>query len=150
MGTHPTDVRITLLRAVLAVTALGHLVTGLSFWFFPRLAIDEVLAWGDPSGWTAILGAYDVAVAYAMWLAFRDPEGNPGLLRFAAVLLALHAGTHAYFNLWGGAPSRLWIPTAILLAGSVLLVVLAPRSPEAERDDSVERPPADAATSVTR
>jgi hypothetical protein len=123
----PLDVRLALLRTVLAVAAAGHAITGLSFWFVPHLAIDEVLAWGEPSGWTAILGAYDLAVAYALWLAFRDPAGNPGLLRFAAVLLALHAGTHAYFNIWGGAPSRLWIPTAILALGSVLVVALAPR-----------------------
>lgn len=138
-----------MLKAVLIVAALGHLVTGLAFWFVPRLAIDEVLAWGDPSGWTTILGAYDLAVTYALWLAFRDPAGNPGLLRFAAVLLALHAGTHAYYNVWGGAPARLWIPTALLVSGAVLIVVLAPRSgrasPSADAAGSGKAAPASAA-----
>lgn len=119
--------RLILLRTVLAVAALGHLIVGLSFWFVPELAIDEILAWGSPSGWTSILGAYDIAVAFGLWTAFRDPERNVGLIRFAAVLLTIHAATHAYYILWGDSPSRLWIATAYLLVGAGLLVWLSPR-----------------------
>jgi len=118
--------RAVLLRFVLGVAALGHLVVGLSFWFFPELAIDEILAWGNPSGWTSILGAYDIAVACGLVIAFRDPEANRGLILFVAILLTIHAGTHAYYNIWGDAPARLWLPTAYLLLGAALLAWLAP------------------------
>lgn len=119
--------RLILLRTTLAVAALGHLIVGLSFWFVPELAIDEILAWGQASGWTSVLGAYDIAVAFGLWTAFRDPERNAGLIRFAAVLLSIHAATHAYYILWGDSPPRLWIPTAYLLLGAVLLLWLSPR-----------------------
>lgn len=116
-----------LLRTVLAVAALGHLIVGLSFWFVPELAIDEILAWGQPSGWTSILGAYDIAIAFGMWTAFRNPERNVGFIRFAVVLLTIHAATHAYYILWGDSPARLWIATAYLLLGAVLLLWLSPK-----------------------
>ncbi len=119
--------RLTLLKVVLAVAAFGHLIVGLSFWFVPELAIDEILAWGQPSGWTSILGAYDLAVAFGLWTAFRAPEQNVGLIRFGAVLLTIHAATHAYYIVWGDAPPRLWIATAYLLIGAALLLWLSPR-----------------------
>ena len=119
--------RRILLRTVLGVAALGHLIVGLSFWFVPELAIDEILAWGQPSGWTSILGAYDIAVAFGIWTAFRDPERNVGLIRFGAVLLTIHAATHAYYIVWGDSPPRLWLATAYLLAGAMLLLWLSPR-----------------------
>ncbi|MEA2447072.1 MAG: hypothetical protein QOK47_709, partial [Actinomycetota bacterium] len=43
-------------RFVLVATAFGHLIVGLSFWFAPHLAVEEILAWGPASGWTTILG----------------------------------------------------------------------------------------------
>lgn len=122
---------------VLGIVALGHLIVGLSFWFVPKLAIDEILAWGQPSGWTSILGAYDVAVAYGLFVAFRDPERNVGLIRFGAVLLTIHAATHAYYIVWGDSPPRLWIATAYLLVGAALLTWLAPREVPARVSASV-------------
>jgi hypothetical protein len=114
------------LKVLLAAAAIGHLVVGLSFWFFPEWAIDEVLAWGPPSGWTSVLGAYDLAVAFGLVLAFRDPAGNTGLIKFVAVLLALHSATHAYYIVWGDAPQRHWFVVAYLLAAGLLFWWLAP------------------------
>ena len=123
------EMRLRTLRAILAVAAIGHLVVGLSFWFFPDLAIDEILAWGPPSGWTSILGAYDLSVAFALLLAFRDPQANSGIIRFVAVLLSLHALTHAYYILWGDAPDRHWFVVTYLLGGGIVLWWLAPLQP---------------------
>jgi hypothetical protein len=114
------------LRAILAIAAVAHVVVGLSFWFFPDLAIDEILAWGPPSGWTSILGAYDLSVAFALVLAFRDPYANSGIIRFVGVLLSLHALTHAYYIVWGDAPDRHWFVVTYLLAGGVVMWWLAP------------------------
>ncbi len=122
--------RWLVLRLVLGIACIGHLVVGLSFWFVPQLAIDEILAWGEPSGWTSVLGAYDIAVAVGLAMALRDPDAHAGFIRFVAVLLSLHGGTHAYFNIWGDSPPRLWLPTGILFAGSVLLAWLGPRAGE--------------------
>lgn len=121
------ELRMTALKVLLAAAALGHLVVGLSFWFIPETAIDEILAWGPPSGWTSILGAYDLAVAFALVMALRDPVGNAAIIRFVAVLLALHAGTHAYYIVWGDAPDRHWFVVAYLLAAAVLFAWLTPR-----------------------
>jgi hypothetical protein len=124
--------RQLLLKVVLGVAAVGHLIVGLSFWFWPDLAIEEILAWGNPSGWTSVLGAYDIAVAYGMFMAFRNPDLNGGLIRFGAALLTIHAGTHAYYLIWGDSPQRLWIATGYLLLGAVLLAWLSPRPQTAE------------------
>lgn len=121
------EMKMKTLRAILAVAAVGHVVVGLSFWFFPEKAIDEILAWGPPSGWTSILGAYDLAVAFALVLAFRDPYGNSGIIRFVGVLLSLHGLTHAYYIVWGDAPDRHWFVVAYLLAGGIVLWWLAPK-----------------------
>ncbi len=118
-----------LLRFVIAVAAVGHLIVGLSFWFAPELAIDEILAWGPPSGWTSILGAYDLSVAFALYLAFRDPVANTGILRFVGVLLLLHAATHVYYIVWGDAPARFWLVSGYLAVGGIVLLWLAPRPP---------------------
>lgn len=121
-----SDTKMRFLSLVLAVAAVGHVVVALSFWFFPELAIDEILAWGPPSGWTSILGAYDLAVAFALVLAFRDPVANTGIIKFVGVLLSLHALTHAYYIVWGDAPDRHWFVVAYLLAGGIVLWWLAP------------------------
>jgi hypothetical protein len=114
--------KFSFLRFVLFVTALGHLIVGLSFWFFPELAIDEILAWGPVSGWTTILGSYDLAVAFALFLALRDPLGNTGIIKFVGVLLILHALTHAYYTVIGDSPPRFWFVIAYLLTGGIVLL----------------------------
>lgn len=121
------DKKLTLLKVLLGAAAIGHLVVGLSFWFAPELAIEEILAWGPASGWTSILGAYDIAVSFALVMALRDPVGNVGIIRFVGVLLVLHAGTHAYYIVWGDAPQRHWFVSSYLVAAGALLLWLAPR-----------------------
>ena len=106
-------------------------MVGLSFWFAPHLAVEEVLAWGPASGWTTILGSYDLSVAFALLLAFRDPIRNAGIIRFVGVLLVLHALTHAYYTVIGSSPARFWFVIAYLLTGGVVMLVLAPRTPDA-------------------
>ena len=128
---------MTALRVILALAALGHLIVGLSFWFFPDRAIDEILAWGPPSGWTSILGAYDLAVAFALFIAFRDPVGNRGIISFVAVLLALHGATHAYYIVWGDAPDRHWFVVSYLLAAAVVLWWLRPSERRASEREAV-------------
>ena len=120
-----TLARIKFLRFVLAAAALGHLIVGLSFWFAPELSVEEILAWGPASGWTTILGSYDLSVAFALWLAFRDPIGNLGIARFVGFLLILHAGTHAYYTVLGNSPPRFWFVIAYLAGTGLVLLWLA-------------------------
>lgn len=117
--------KLKLLRFVLAATALGHLVVGLSFWFAPELAVEEILAWGPASGWTTILGSYDLSVAFALFLAFRNPLENLGIARFVGFLLILHAGTHGYYTALGDSPPRFWFVISYLAITGVVLLSLA-------------------------
>ncbi len=120
------EMRMKALKLLLAAAAIGHVVVAFSFWFFPEAAIDEILAWGPPSGWTSILGAYDLAVAFALLLALRDPIANVGIISFVSVLLVLHGLTHAYYIVWGDAPDRHWFVVAYLVAAGILLWWLSP------------------------
>jgi hypothetical protein len=118
---------------LIGAVGLGHLIVGLMFWFAPHLAVEEILAWGPASGWTAILGSYDLSVAFALGMAFKDPVRNIGIVRFVGFLLVLHAATHMYYVFWGDAPTRMVFVSSYLVgAGLVLWWVaarwLAPRS----------------------
>lgn len=122
-----TDKQLVLAKALIAAVGLGHLVVGLMFWFAPHLAVEEILAWGPASGWTAILGSYDLSVAFALSLAFRDPVRNVGIVRFVGFLLVLHAATHMYYVFWGTAPDRMWLVSSYLTAAGVLMFWTASR-----------------------
>ena len=121
------DNRLVITKAVIAAVGLGHLIVGLAFWFAPELAVEEILAWGPASGWTTILGSYDLSVAFALAIAFRDPPGNVGIMRFVGFLLILHAATHAYYIVWGDAPQRFWFVSSYLAAAGALLLWIAAR-----------------------
>lgn len=109
-------------RALIGAIGLGHLIVGLMFWFAPHLAVEEILAWGPASGWTTILGSYDLSVAFALFLAFRNPLENLGIAKFVGFLLILHAGTHGYYTVLGDSPPRFWFVISYLaLTGAVLL-----------------------------
>jgi hypothetical protein len=127
MAVVATDRRMLILKAVIAAVGLGHLVVGLAFWFAPHLAVEEILAWGPASGWTAILGSYDLSVAFALAMAFRDPVRNVGIIRFVGFLLILHAATHAYYIVWGDAPARFWLVSSYLVIAAVALLWLGGR-----------------------
>jgi hypothetical protein len=125
VGAH--DKRMLVLKAVIAAVGLGHVVVGLMFWFKPELAVEEILAWGPASGWTAILGSYDLSVAFALAMAFRDPVRNVGIIRFVGFLLILHAATHAYYIVWDDAPARFWFVSSYLVIAALALLWLGGR-----------------------
>lgn len=119
--------RLLIAKAAIAAVGLGHLVVGLMFWFAPELAVEEILAWGPASGWTAILGSYDLSVAFGLALAFRDPVRNAGIVKFVGFLLVLHAATHMYYVFWGDAPARMWFVSSYLTAAGVVMYWIAAR-----------------------
>jgi hypothetical protein len=128
-----SDRQLTIARALIGVIGLGHLIVGLMFWFAPHLAVEEILAWGPASGWTSILGSYDLSVAFALAMAFKDPIRNIGIVRFVGFLLVLHAATHMYYVFWDDAPTRMvFVSSYLVVAGLALWWVaarwLAPRS----------------------
>ena len=122
------DRQLLILKALIAAVGVGHLVVGLMFWFKPELAVEEILAWGPASGWTAILGSYDLSVAFALSMAFRDPVRNVGIIRFVGFLLILHAATHAYYIVWGDAPARFWFVSSYLVIAAQLLLWFSHRA----------------------
>ena len=130
--------KLKFLRFVLAAAAVGHLIVGLSFWFAPELAVEEILAWGPASGWTTILGSYDLSVAFALFLAFRDPLHNLGIAKFVGFLLILHAGTHGYYTVLGDSPPRFWFVISYLAATRIVLLWLA-SDPEVRLDGPAHR-----------
>lgn len=119
--------RAKLLQIVTLLVMAGHLVVGLMFWFAPQLAIDEILQWGPTSGWTTILGSYDLSVAFALFLALRDPVQHRGILQFVGVLLVLHGLTHLYYTVIGDSPARFYFVVSYLVAGGLALLWLAPK-----------------------
>ena len=121
------EARLKLLRFVVFLVMVGHLVVGFMFWFAPHLAIDEILAWGPVSGWTTILGSYDLSVAFALFLVLRDPANNRGVMQFVGFLLVLHGLTHLYYTVIGDSPARFYLVTSYLVAGGVALLWLAPK-----------------------
>lgn len=123
------NAKLGFLRFVLAIAALGHLIVGLAFWFVPELAVEEILAWGLASGWTTILGSYDLSVAFALFLAWRDPLSNLGIVKFVGFLLVLHGLTHGYYNVIGDSPPRLWFVVGYLLVGGGVLLWLGTSPP---------------------
>jgi hypothetical protein len=114
-------------RALIGAIGIGHLIVGLMFWFAPHLAVEEILAWGPASGWTAILGSYDLSVAFALGMAFKDPVRNIGIVRFVGFLLVLHAATHMYYVFWGDAPTRMVFVSSYLVAAGLALWWVAAR-----------------------
>lgn len=114
-------------KAVIAAVGLGHLIVGLAFWFAPELAVEEILAWGPASGWTAVLGSYDLSIAFGLALAFRDPIRNAGIVKFVGFLLVIHAATHMYYVFWGDAPQRMWFVSSYLAAAGILMYWIAAR-----------------------
>ena len=119
--------RLRLLRVVVFLVMVGHIVVGLMFWFAPELAIDEILQWGPPSGWTTIIGSYDLSVAFALFLALRDPSSNRGIVQFVGVLLILHGLTHLYYTVIGDSPVRFYLVVTYLVGAGIALLWLAPR-----------------------
>jgi hypothetical protein len=130
-----TDKQLVIAKALLGAVGVGHLVVGLMFWFAPHLAVEEILAWGPASGWTAILGSYDLSVAFALAIAFRDPVRNVGIVRFVGFLLVLHAATHMYYVFWGDAPMRMVFVSSYLVGAGIVLWWIAARwlAPRSER-----------------
>lgn len=124
-----SDRRMLVLKTLIAAVALGHVVVGLMFWFKPELAVEEILAWGPASGWTAILGSYDLSVAFALAMAFKDPVRNVAIIRFVGFLLILHAATHAYYIVWGDAPARFWFVSSYLVIAALALLWLGNTAP---------------------
>jgi hypothetical protein len=122
-----TDKQLVITKALIGVVGIGHLVVGLTFWFAPHLAVEEILAWGPASGWTAILGSYDLSVAFALGMAFRDPVRNIGIVRFVGFLLVLHAATHMYYVFWGDAPMRMVFVSSYLAGAGLTLWWVAAR-----------------------
>ena len=119
--------RLLIAKTVIAAVGLGHLVVGLMFWFAPHLAVEEILAWGPASGWTAILGSYDLSVAFGLGLAYRDPIRNASMVKFVGFLLVLHAATHMYYVFWGDAPARMWFVSSYLTVAGVAMFWIAAR-----------------------
>ncbi|HWL64434.1 MAG TPA: hypothetical protein VNP73_00520 [Actinomycetota bacterium] len=130
--------KLKLLRFVLLSIAIGHLVVGFMFWFRPDLAVEEILAWGPASGWTTILGSYDLSVAFALFLAYRNPLDNLGIVKFVGVLLVLHGLTHLYYTVIGDSPARFYFVVSYLIAGGIALLWLG--SNEGLKRDPVATP----------
>lgn len=138
---HPVKVRLEALRAVLFAYGVGHLVTATLFLFWPAyfllgtgaeppwpLSFFQFGVWPPlHQGFMNIVAVYDVAVAFALFLAAADPRRHHGILLFAIVLWALHGGAHAYHIVWGDSPGHYWGAVIELWVGAALLAILYPR-----------------------
>lgn len=134
-------VRGEALRVVLFAYGVGHLVTAVTFLFWPEhflVGTGDVPPWPFSilqfgswpplhQGFMNIVAVYDVAVAVALFMAAANPARHTGIVVFAIVLWVLHGAAHAYHIVWGSSPGEYWGAVAELWLGAALLLVLFPR-----------------------
>jgi hypothetical protein len=128
------------LRAVLFAYGVGHLITATMFVLWPDyflvgrgdrppwpFSIFQFGVWPPVhQGFLNVLAMYDIAVAFALFVAAANPVKHRGILMFASVLWVLHGGAHAYHILWGNSPDAYWWTVVELYLGVGLLAALYP------------------------
>jgi hypothetical protein len=123
-------VRLTLLKAVLVLTAVGEALAFVSNSFRPRRFAEQNGRPFQPAfhGVMQDFGFYNLAFAGLLALAALDPRSNRGLLGVITVSYLMHALAHVlrYFGLYfGGGHSILTRPRTLELRDGLQLIVPA-------------------------
>lgn len=114
------------LRAVLAVIAAYHIVTGLLALLAPGTFFEQIGRYGiENSHYVGDVGAFTLAFGVALAIAVVRPSWRVPILGFAALWYGLHAINHALDTGEARSDARGWADTFLIVLGAVAAVWLA-------------------------
>ena len=129
------------MRAVLAVIAAYHIVTGALALFFPDTFFDQIGHYGiENSHYVGDVGAFTIAFGVALAIAVVRPSWRAPILWLGALWYGFHAFNHAFDTGEAKSEARGWADTTLIALGAVLSAWLA-RICERMSSDPPQGPP---------
>ena len=114
------------LRAVLAVIAAYHVVTGALALIAPDTFFDQIGHYGiENSHYVGDVGAFTIAFGVALAIAVVRPSWRVPILGFGALWYGFHALNHAFDTGEARSDARGWTDTVLLALGALGAVWLA-------------------------
>ena len=114
------------LRAVLAVIAAYHVVTGALALIAPNTFFDQIGRYGvENSHYVGDIGAFTIAFGVALAIAVFRPSWRVPILGLGALWYGFHALNHAFDTGEARSEARGWTDTVLLALGAVGAVWLA-------------------------
>lgn len=135
------------LRAVLALIAAYHVLTGALALLAPDTFFEEIGDYGvENSHYVGDVGAFVLAFGVAVAIAVVRPAWRAPLLWLGAIWYGLHAINHAFDTGEARSEGRGWADTLLIAFGAVAAAWLArvserlgPRGPAGAGVDSADR-----------
>jgi hypothetical protein len=114
------------LRAVLAVIAAYHVITGALALFAPDTFFDQIGHYGvENSHYVGDVGAFTLAFGVALALAVTRPAWRAPILWLGALWYGFHAFNHAFDTGEARSDARGWTDTILIALGAVASAWLA-------------------------
>jgi hypothetical protein len=114
------------LRAVLAVIAAYHVITGALALIAPGTFFDEIGRYGiENSHYVGDVGAFTIAFGVALGVAVVRPSWRVPILGLGALWYGFHAINHAFDTGEARSESRGWTDSVLLALGALGAVWLA-------------------------
>ncbi|MGZ8666451.1 MAG: hypothetical protein ACXWZM_05005 [Solirubrobacterales bacterium] len=108
------------LRAVLAVIAAYHVVTGALALLAPGTFFDDIGRYGiENSHYVGDVGAFTIAFGVALGVAVIRPSWRVPILGLGALWYGFHAINHAFDTGEARSDARGWIDTVLLALGAL-------------------------------
>ncbi|MFN8160480.1 MAG: hypothetical protein U0R52_05480 [Solirubrobacterales bacterium] len=123
------------LRAVLAVVAAYHLLTGALALLAPHTFFEQIGRYGaENSHYVGDVGAFTFAFGVALAIAVVRPSWRVPVLGLAALWYGFHAINHAFDTGEARSGARGWTDTALLALGALAAAWLARVSARLRRE----------------
>jgi hypothetical protein len=114
------------LRAVLAVIAAYHVLTGALALVAPDTFFEQIGRYGiENSHYVGDVGAFTLAFGVALAIAVVRPSWRVPILGFAALWYGFHAINHAFDTGEARSEARGWADTLLIAFGAVAAAWLA-------------------------
>src|ERR1044072_2863617 len=127
------------LKAVLAVVAAYHLVTGAIALVAPDTFFDQIGKYGvENSHYVGDVGAFIFAFGVALAISVVRPAWRAPLLWLGALWYGFHALNHAFYTSEARSEGRGWADTLLIAFGALASAWLA-RVPERFNGPDAER-----------
>jgi hypothetical protein len=108
------------LKAILAIIAAYHVVTGLLAMVAPDTFFDEIGKYGvENSHYVGDVGAFVLAFGVAIGIAVVRPSWRAPLLWLGAIWYGLHAVNHAFDTDEARSEARGWTDTLLIAFGAL-------------------------------
>jgi hypothetical protein len=123
------------IRAILAVVAAYHVLTGALALLAPDAFFDEIGTYGiENSHYVGDVGAFVLAFGIALAVAVVRPAWRAPLLWLAAIWYGLHAVNHAFDTAEAKSEARGWTDTILIAFGAAAAAWLARVSERLSRE----------------